>query len=122
MALQATDQQVLEGYLLRKTLSPTKRFGESWHIEREEIIRRDDEQCVWCGMARERHQDEHGMDLHVHHRIPRSEFAEASDQELEDADVRQNLLTVCAGCHRQLEQFPNHFPRPSKRSALFLRR
>lgn len=105
-ALRATDQQVLEEYLLRKTLRPTQRFGENWHIKREEIIRRDDEQCVWCGMDRERHQDEHGMDLHVHHRIPRSEFAEASDQELEDADVQQNLLTVCAGCHRQLEQLP----------------
>jgi len=105
-ALRATDQQVLEEYLLRKTLRPTQRFGENWHSKREEVIHRDNEQCVWCGMARERHQDEYGMDLHVHHRIPRSEFAEASDQELEDADVQQNLLTVCAGCHRQLEQLP----------------
>lgn len=105
-ALRVTEQQILEEYLLRKTLRPTQRFGENWHIKREEIIRRDDEQCVWCGMTRERHQDEYGMDLHVHHRIPRSEFVEASDQEIEDADVQQNLLTVCAGCHRQLEQLP----------------
>lgn len=105
-ALQAAGEQILEEYLLRKTLSPTQRFGENWRNTRGAIIRRDGEQCVWCGMSRESHKENYGMDLHVHHRIPRSKFVRHPDKELEEADVQQNLLTVCAGCHRQLENSP----------------
>ncbi|WP_343122491.1 HNH endonuclease [Haloquadratum walsbyi] len=73
---------------------------------REEIIARDNDTCLRCGMDRETHRDQFGRDLHVHHRIPRRRFYNDPDRSVDDADIPSNLLTLCIPCHRRLERMP----------------
>ena len=103
-ALQAADPDYLENYCQSDTeIVP---FGSNWPQIREEIITRDNESCLRCGMGREAHRERFGRDLPVHHRIPRRRFYDDPDQSVDDADVPSNLLTLCIPCHRRLERLP----------------
>ncbi|MDL0122702.1 homing endonuclease associated repeat-containing protein [Halobacterium salinarum] len=103
-ALQAANPDYLENY--RQSDTETVPFGSNWPQIREEIIDRDNESCLRCGMGREAHRERFGRDLPVHHRIPRRRFYHDPDQSVDDADVPSNLLTLCIPCHRRLEQLP----------------
>ena len=105
-ALQAADPDYLDNY--RQSDTETVPFGSNWPQIREEIIARDNESCLRCGMDRKTHRDRFGCDLPVHHRIPRRRFYNDPDQSVDDADVPSNLLTLCIPCHRRLEQMPVH--------------
>ncbi|WP_251342421.1 homing endonuclease associated repeat-containing protein [Haloplanus halophilus] len=73
-------------------------YSENWGVHRKQAIRRDDEQCVRCGMGRDQHRKRTGRDLHVHHITPRSAF-----DEIADANQIDNLITLCASCHADVE-------------------
>ncbi|WP_251344683.1 homing endonuclease associated repeat-containing protein [Haloplanus halophilus] len=103
-ALQSADPDYLENY--RQSDTETVPFGSNWPQIREEIITRDNESCLRCGMDREAHREKFGRDLPVHHRIPRRRFYNDPDQSVDDADVPCNLLTLCIPCHRRLERLP----------------
>jgi hypothetical protein len=90
----------------RQSNTETVPFGSNWPQIREEIITRDNESCLRCGMGREAHREKFGRDLPVHHRIPRRRFYNDPDRSVEDADVPRNLLTLCIPCHRRLERIP----------------
>ena len=103
-ALQAADPDYLENY--RQSDTEIVPFGSNWPQIREEIITRDNESCLRCGMGREAHREKFGRDLPVHHRVPRRRFYNDPDQSVDDADVPSNLLTLCIPCHRSLERLP----------------
>ncbi|WP_225935453.1 homing endonuclease associated repeat-containing protein [Halobaculum magnesiiphilum] len=103
-ALQAADPDYLENY--RQSDTETVPFGSNWPQIREEIITRDNESCLRCGMDRDTHRDQFGRDLPVHHRIPRRQFYNDPTQSVEDSNVPSNLLTLCIPCHRRLERMP----------------
>jgi len=60
-------------------------YGEDWTRRRWEVYDRDEHRCVRCGKMLEFHQAE------IDHKIPRSKCRD---------DRLQNLVTLCAGCHR----------------------
>jgi len=103
-ALQAADPNYLENY--RQSNTQTVPFGSDWPQIREEIIARDNESCLRCGMDRQTHRNRFGRDLPVHHRIPRRRFYNDPDRSVEDSNVPSNLLTLCIPCHRRLERLP----------------
>ncbi|MDB2275494.1 hypothetical protein PM022_13280 [Halorubrum ezzemoulense] len=103
-ALQAADPDYLENY--RQSNTETVPFGSNWPQIREEIITRDNESCLRCGMGREAHREKFGRDLPVHHRIPRRRFYNHPDRGVEESNVPRNLLTLCIPCHRRLERLP----------------
>jgi len=61
---------------------------------RNAVLSRDDEQCRFCSMNQEEHNQEYGRGLTVHHIRPRNAGGD---------DNPENLLTVCRSCHRTLE-------------------
>lgn len=71
--------------------------ASEWETVREAVLNRDDHACRFCGISDAEHRDkgdtEHG--LHVHHVIPKSDGG---------ADHPDNLIAVCASCHRTLEE------------------
>lgn len=64
-------------------------YGPDWSNIREKIIERDGEECRSCGDTDE---------LHVHHIEPLSSF-----DGYENANTEDNLITLCAGCHAEVE-------------------
>jgi 5-methylcytosine-specific restriction endonuclease McrA len=73
------------------------RHGRKFEEKRLEVLERDGHECRYCGMTNEEHikrDDMFGVGLHVHHIIPTSE---GGDHSLD------NLVTVCAACHRREE-------------------
>lgn len=78
--------------------SPTHR-GKSWPEMRRKALDRGGYSCGVCGMTREEHYDEYGIDLDVHHKIPSATF-----DEVDDANYLLNLVTTCRSCHGKLEQ------------------
>lgn len=103
-ALQAADPDFLEQY--QQTDTEAIPFGSNWAQIRDEIIVRDKESCLRCGMNRKTHKKQFGQDLHVHHRIPRRRFYNDPDQSIEDANTSSNLLTFCIQCHMRMERLP----------------
>ena len=69
-------------------------YGPNWPQIREATIQRDNERCQGCGVTREGYH----MDLHVHHITPFRLF-----DSRERANRMDNLVTLCATCHRQYE-------------------
>lgn len=61
---------------------------------RNRVLEAYDHECIFCGMAEEKHQDQHGRSLDVHHLVPSS--AGGSD----DVD---NLVPLCRDCHNTME-------------------
>lgn len=69
-------------------------YGPNWPEIREAVIQRDGERCQGCGVSR----DEYHMDLHAHHITPFRLF-----DSRERANRLDNLVALCATCHRQYE-------------------
>jgi 5-methylcytosine-specific restriction endonuclease McrA len=73
-------------------------YGKNWEKKREERIVIDDEKCRVCGITRQEHYDEHGIDLSVHHIVRFLDFDKANE-----ANQLSNLVTLCSECHRNVE-------------------
>ncbi len=75
--------------------------GPNWAEQRNRARRRDGARCQWCG-APERPGRQH----HVHHLIPFREFGWVPGQNTAylQANRLENLVTLCANCHRRAEQ------------------
>ena len=63
--------------------------GPNWYRQREKARDRDGNECQNCGS---------GDQLHVHHIIPFKSF-----DDYREANKLQNLITLCASCHHQVE-------------------
>lgn len=77
-------------------------YGPNWADQRQKARERDNNQCRACGKSNEDHRAEHGgQSLHVHHISPFGSF----DSYLQ-ANRKENLVTLCAGCHNRYEGIP----------------
>lgn len=65
-----------------------------WRQVREKVLERDGHECRFCGMSDDKHTEENGASLDVHHIIPRSDGGE---------DTMGNLAALCRSCHRTME-------------------
>jgi len=72
----------------------TSEFGSNWQKQREKALERDDFECRKCS-------DEGS--LHVHHIKPRRTYIESDIFDIEESNRLQNLVTLCASCHREEE-------------------
>lgn len=72
-------------------------YGPDWPEQREKARERDGYVCQRIGCGRT--ECRNGADLHVHHLIPFREF-----DDREEANALENLVTVCAEHHNELEQ------------------
>lgn len=77
-------------------------YGENWLSQRRIVRKRDNYTCQKCGIT----EDEYGQELSFHHIIPFVMF----DDFLE-ANIDDNLVSVCEPCHRKIHSGENH---PSK--------
>jgi len=76
-------------------------YGKNWRQQRQKALERDNCECQRCGISAEEHQDQIGIDLHVHHLTPAREF-----DDHEERNKLSNLITLCAACHRRWESMP----------------
>lgn len=82
-------------------------YGPGWSEEkRQQVKERDSFRCVDCGIAETSHRNECGVGLHVHHKTPAREFDDP-----ERRNATQNLVTLCAACHRKWENMYPLIPR-----------
>lgn len=63
-----------------------------WETQRKKV---KSDECRFCGMTEEEHQEERESPLEVHHVVPRR---------ANGTHVRYNLITVCHNCHITLER------------------
>lgn len=77
--------------LCRKLSQRKYMFGGN----REEIILRDGEKCVRCGMTRAQHQAEFGRDITVDHKDDNGAYR---PKHLKN-NAMDNLQTLCIPCH-----------------------
>ncbi len=68
-------------------------YGPGWNKLRDAIRARDGYRCQVCGVPEGQRQHD------VHHRIPFRAFASP-----EQANRPENLVTLCASCHRRVEE------------------
>ena len=76
-------------------------YGQEWQDVREEALRRDGHECQSCGLTHEDHKADDslfGEGLHVHHIQKACEFDDPRD-----ANRLENLVSLCATCHRKSE-------------------
>lgn len=78
-------------------------YGPGWDRVRELAIRRDGGKCTNCGKTRHEEREGVGMDLVVHHIVPRRHFLAHPNKSLRDANKLPNLLTLCRHCHAEVE-------------------
>lgn len=83
--------------------------GDAWEEAKREAKARDGH-CQLCGCTSEEQRDRPdlwGDDLHAHHIEPVSSFDIP-----EEAHTPENLITLCAECHRKVEtgelEIPDH--------------
>lgn len=76
-------------------------YGPNWKEQRQKALERDDGRCQDCGMTRERHREEYGKDIHVHHVQPVATYESPSE-----ANALNNLVTLCYPHHRRWEGVP----------------
>lgn len=67
---------------------------DNWEEMREVVLERDNRKCQFCGVSDDAHTQRYNKGLHVHHLNPRRNGG---------SDKKDNLLTVCLGCHKALE-------------------
>lgn len=65
-------------------------YGPNWPSQRQKALSRDNHRCQLCGDTSK---------LHVHHLTPFRQFAS-----YQEANVLENLLTLCPVCHRRAEE------------------
>ena len=68
-------------------------YGVDWGCIRVDVLERDDYSCQDCGLSNEKHVEEYGMCLHIHHKKPLREFENATE-----ANKMNNLITYCVSC------------------------
>jgi len=73
-------------------------YGPNWQQKRERVLERDDYECQKCSLDNEAHRQRRGRGLHVHHIVPLRKF-----DDVEEANQPDNLVTLCASCHSELE-------------------
>lgn len=78
--------------------SSKRYYGANWDSIRNEVLHRDQARCQECGITEPEHRLQFSTGLHIHHREPFRQFDERSD-----AHDLDNLLTLCASCHRKIE-------------------
>jgi len=85
-------------------------YGTGWNPKKRRDVReRDGRKCVRCGMSEEDHLDEHGSVLHVHHVINAREFDE---DEANERNAMDNLVSLCHGCHTAVHKGGKSVPVP----------
>lgn len=71
-----------------------KYYGPNWEEQRQKRLEKDNHTCQRCG----------GENVNiVHHHIPIREWREDGEKDIEDANQLWNLVTVCEGCHGEIE-------------------
>jgi DNA-binding CsgD family transcriptional regulator len=76
------------------------RYGNGWNKTKRERVRElDGHECVNCGLCKEKHQKQYDSNLHVHHLIKARSFDDDKKR-----NAVNNLVTLCASCHRKWEQ------------------
>lgn len=78
-----------------------KRYGSSWPGARKVVLERDHHSCRRCGVSNDKHVEDYGIGLTVHH-------IEPFDPGRPDGPQNQpeNLITLCVKCHNRLEGVP----------------
>jgi len=70
--------------------------GTNWNTISENIRIRDNYVCQKCGVG-----EDETFSLDVHHIVPRRLFHKWAS--VDDGNVPRNLITLCRGCHRNIE-------------------
>jgi len=77
-------------------------YGTGWNGKKKRGVReRDNHTCQdpRCSVTQAEHVDEHGEKLHVHH------LRKARNvDDPEERNAKENLITLCRGCHRRWEK------------------
>ncbi|WP_158058416.1 HNH endonuclease [Halorussus halophilus] len=74
-------------------------YGTGWNETRKKARKRDEDECVVCGITRE----ELGRHPDVHHIIPVRWFIDSDHHTREDAHFLDNVACLCPSCHRKAE-------------------
>lgn len=77
-------------------------YGSNWDTQRRKALERDEFVCQLCGMDEEKHREEYGNQLNVHHIIRLKSF----DKDYKAANRLGNLVTLCHACHNVVEPEP----------------
>lgn len=76
-------------------------YGPNWNEQRKKARKRDSYTCQRCGIGKKAHMEKYGTLPHVHHIVPWHEF-----QSPEKRNALSNLVTLCASCHKKIENLP----------------
>lgn len=82
-----------------------KYYGSNWLAQRRKTRSRDNYTCQRCGIT----EDEYGQQLSVHHIVPFVMF-----KDYKEANLLDNLLSVCEPCHRKIHSGKNHHTKYGK--------
>ena len=77
-------------------------YGPNWQSQRHRALERDEYKCQGCGMGMSTHVEKYDVGLHVHHITPAREF-----DDYEKQNAIENLVTLCAVCHKTREATPD---------------
>lgn len=80
-----TEQLMTAGIFLRPN-----DYGPNWASQRQKALTRDNHRCQMCGDTSK---------LHIHHIKPFRQYPSYLE-----ANILENLLTLCPTCHRQAEE------------------
>lgn len=99
-----TEQLMDAGILLRPN-----DYGPNWQQQRQKALQRDDYRCQTCGAGPDfvgHDRPQSGLGLHVHHIRPFRDFGYVPEQNESylQANRLDNLITLCASCHRRAEE------------------
>ncbi len=73
-------------------------YGPNWSKQRKLALERDGYVCQDCGISDQKHRNEYGEGLHVHHLRKRRKF-----ESYEKANRLENLISLCRSCHYEWE-------------------
>lgn len=83
-----------------------RNYGPMWESQRLHRLELDRFRCRDCGMTNEESLDEYNLSLAVHHKVPFRTFYEDGTADYEAAHAIDNLVSLCASCHRKWEALP----------------
>lgn len=72
--------------------------GANWPEQREKALEEASRKCEQCGVSNEKHIQQYGQGLHVHHEVPFQRFNTP-----QKANELSNLTVLCNQCHPQEE-------------------
>lgn len=82
-------------------------YGPNWKTQRLKAIVRDNARCRRCGVSESTHYEKYGRALHVHHIRNKRKFTDNTGIiDWKTANELENLITLCAACHHEVERFP----------------